>query len=629
MRPVARTCALIGAIRIGAMAKLSEFLLLVAICCIAGCALDPQHARRAAATASAAQDEQIDCSPLRTDACAIDSPYRALVSASQAQSSAAVPLNFVNLLDRGEDSLLLRLHLIRSAQHSIEIQTFIFSEDDAGFLMLDELVKAARRGVKVRIIADQLFSLDDDQLYAALARAHENFELRVYNPTFHKARTPPLEFAAGILCCFWRFNQRMHDKLLLIDDKLGIVGGRNYENRYFDWDDDFDYRDRDVLVVGPVGAAMRASFEAFWKDPHTARLSALRDVARDILSAGIDTPAYVPHAYRNAVRVADLSRRADDSDYVREHFSSLAQRVGRVDYFADAPGKPVPSQPGASRESTRPLEALLREAKHEIDLQTPYLVLSTTAQRLFRDLRKREPRLRILVSTNSLAATDAFYVYALSYKYKKRYMKLGFEIHEFKPFPAEAPSLIANYANLGAAASASAPDKHVPTRARYSSAPLKHRGVRVGLHAKSMVIDDAISVIGSHNFDPRSELHNTESGIIIYDAAFAAQLRAVILLDAAPENAWTIAHRKATSFFGHVNNAIGDVSAALPLFDFWPFRYASSFELKPGCAPLPPGATGFFDCYNDVGDFPEVDLPLKTIYTRIVTAFGAGLVSIM
>ena len=161
-------------------------------------------------------------------------------------------MHYVNLIERGEDSLLLRLHLIRSAQRSIEIQTFIFSEDDAGYLVLDELVKAARRGVKVRVIADQLFSLDDASLYAALTRAHENFEFRVYNPTFHKASTPPLEFAAGVLCCFWRFNQRMHDKMLLVDGTIGIVGGRNYENRYYDWDGEFDYRDRDLVALAQL-----------------------------------------------------------------------------------------------------------------------------------------------------------------------------------------------------------------------------------------------------------------------------------------------------------------------------------------------------------------------------------------
>ncbi|MGH8124019.1 MAG: phospholipase D family protein [Rudaea sp.] len=599
---------------------------LMLLCLASGCALDPLHARRAAATVAAAQDRASDCAAAREDACANPSPYLALAAAAHAQSTPAQPVHYVNLLDRGADALLLRVHLIRSAQHSIAVQTFIFSEDDAGYLILDELVRAARRGVKVQVIADQLFSLEDPHLLAALARAHKNFELRMYNPTFHKARTPPLEFAAGILCCFWRFNQRMHDKLFLIDDTIGIVGGRNYENRYYDWDSEFDYRDRDVLVAGPVGMRMRASFDAFWNDPHTVALSRLRDVATDILAAGIDAPPYATHRYHNPARVAELSRRADDVDFVREHFVDQAQRVGRVDYFADAPGKPAASASTPASKSTQPLAALLREAHREIVLQTPYLVLSSTARRLFLDLRKRQPQLRIFVSTNSLAATDAFYVYALSYKYKKRYMKLGFEIHEFKPFPAEAQTLIAHYAELGAApAAAPAPQR----RAKYARAPLKHRGVRVGLHAKSMVIDGEITVIGSHNFDPRSEIYNTESGIVIYDRAFSERVRAVILEDAAPENAWTIARRPSTGFLGRINNAIADFSAALPIFDFWPFRYASSFELNPDCTALAPGAPGFYECYTDVGDFPEVDLPLKTIYTRIVTAFGAGLISVM
>jgi phosphatidylserine/phosphatidylglycerophosphate/cardiolipin synthase-like enzyme len=596
---------------------------LTLLCLASGCALDPLHARRAGATASAAQDRALACA--QADACAMASPYRTLAATALTESTPALPVHYVNLLDRGEDSLLLRVHLIRSAQRSIAVQTFIFSDDDAGYLILDELVRASRRGVKVQVIADQLFSIEDTHFLAVLARAHANFELRVYNPTFHKARTPPLEFAAGILCCFWRFNQRMHDKLLLIDDAIGIVGGRNYENRYYDWDGEFDYRDRDVLVAGGVGATMRSSFDAFWNDAHTVALSRLRDVATDILAAGIDAPAYAQHTYRFATRVAELIRRADDTDFVQQHFATDALRVGRVDYFADAPGKPAATN-AAARIAMRPLATLLREANDEIVLQTPYLVLSSTAQRLFRDLRKRHPALHVVVSTNSLAATDAFYVYALSYKYKKRYLKLGFEIHEFKPFADEVPALIAHADELRRAAAVTAPPQR---RGKYAQAPLKRAGIRVGLHAKSMVIDNEITVIGSHNFDPRSEVLNTESGIIIRDRAFAAQVRESILRDAAAQNAWTIARRPPTRFLGRINNVIADFSAALPLFDFWPFRYASSFELKPGCAPVRPGAAGFYDCYTDVGDFPEVDLPLKTIYTRIVTAFGAGLVSIM
>lgn len=586
------------------------------------CAIDPLRARRAAATAAVAQDRVVAC--VAADACALDSPYRALAQQAFAESTGAAPVHFVNLLEQGADALTVRVHLIRSAQHSIELQTFIFAEDDAGYLMLDELIKAARRGVSVRVIVDQLFSLDDANLYAALARAHVNFELRVYNPTFHKASTPPLEFAAGILCCFLRVNQRMHNKLLLVDDAIGIAGGRNYEDRYYDWDDAYDYRDRDVLVAGPAARQMRLSFDRFWSHKRSVALSRLRDVAGAILAAGVHAPAYALHSYRDTDRVAATSRRADDADYIRTHFADAAMRVGRVDYFSDDPGKPQQADAPHDNDLGARIMNLVRGAESQIVLQTPYLVLSPTARQVFAKLRRERPGLRVTVSTNSLAATDAFYVYALSHKYKKRYLKLGFEIHEFKPFPAEAADLVADYASLGRDDG----DADAGYQ-RNGRAPLTRGGVRIGLHAKSMVIDEEVTVIGSHNFDPRSDHYNTESGVIIFDRALAAVVRASILRDAAPENAWIIARRWRPGFWNRVNNAFADFSTALPLFDFWPFRYATSFELNEGCRPLPPADPRFYDCHTDVGDFPQVNLPLKTIYTRMVTAFGAGLLSIM
>jgi len=587
-----------------------------------GCAVDPLRARRATATAGAAQDQALTCAG--ADACALDSPYRALAAQALAASSAALPVHFVNLLEHGEDSLLLRLHLIRSARRSIDLQTFIFAEDDAGYLVLDELIAAARRGVRVRVIVDQLFSLDDPQLYAALARAHANFELRVYNPTFHKASTPPLEFAAGILCCFFRFNQRMHNKLLLVDDAVGIAGGRNYEDRYYDWDHEFDYRDRDLLVAGPAAEEMRASFDRFWNYRRTEPLTRLRDVAATILADGLGASAWQRHAYRDPGRVAALLQRAGDAAYVAAHFAAAALRVGRVDYFSDNPGKARESSAPDDKELSRRIIELVRNARAQIVVQTPYLVLSSTAREVFARLRRDRHGVRVIVSTNSLAATDAFYVYALSHKYKKRYLKLGFEIHEFKPFPQEASGLVAGYADLGVV------ERSENGRyERYGRAPLRRSGVRIGVHAKSMVIDDEVTVIGSHNFDPRSDRYNTESGFIVFDRALAAAVRAAIVRDIDPGNAWTVARRPRPGLWNRVNNAVADFSTALPLFDFWPFRYASSFELDPGCSPLPPTDPRFYDCYTDVGDFPEVSLPLKTIYTRMVTAFGAALVSIM
>jgi phosphatidylserine/phosphatidylglycerophosphate/cardiolipin synthase-like enzyme len=598
-------------------------LLLALALLLQACAVDPLHARRAAATAAAAQDHALTCT--QSDACALDTPYRALAQRALADSGAEAPVHYVNLIERGADSLLLRLHLIRSARHSIDLQTFIFARDDAGYLVLDELIKAAQRGVTVRVIVDQLFSLDDPSLYAALARAHVNFELRVYNPTFHNASTPPLEIAAGVLCCFLTVNQRMHNKLLLVDEAFGIAGGRNYEDRYYDWDDAFDYRDRDVLVTGPAAAAqMRESFDRFWNHGQTEPLTRLRDVSGAILADGIAAPHWSAHAYRDAARVAALSQQADDGDWIRAHFVERALRVGRVEYFSDAPGKPDPGAAPHANALGQRIMGLVRDARSQIVLQTPYLVLSPTARAVFDKLHHEHPGLRVIVSTNSLAATDAFYVYALSYKYKKRYLKLGFEIHEFKPFPQEADEVVADYASLGLHGNAGAAGYQ-----RYGRAPLSRSGVRVGLHAKSMVIDDAVTVIGSHNFDPRSDAYNTESGFIIFDRALAAAVKRSILRDAAAENAWTIARRPRAQPWGKINGAIADISTALPLFDIWPFRYASSFELNSSCAPVPPSDPHFQECDSDVGDFPEVDLPLTAIYTRIVTAFGASLISIL
>ena len=589
---------------------------------LSACGLDRQLARKADAVVADTRPSDVDCA--REDRCAIDSPYSALVAQARAASRADAPVHYVNVLERGEDALLLRVHLIRAAHSSIDIQTFIFAEDDAGWLVLDELIAAARRGVKVRVVADQLFSLDDIEWLARIARAHTNLEFRLYNPTFDEAVTQPVEFAAGILCCFSKFNQRMHNKLFLIDGEIGIAGGRNIENRYFDWDQEFDYRDRDMLVLGPQsGAEMQSSFEQFWRDPRSVPLTRLNDVNQRIVddAGAAKAPAEPPDI--DHARIDALRARAADAAYVREHFVDAAVRVARVDYFSDAPDKALKPGDPAALELTQRISDLLAGAREQVVFETPYLVLSARARKVFRELYRRKPRVPVIVSTNSLAATDAFYVYALSYKYKKRYLKrYGFQIHEFKPFPADAAAFVQNYERLAGGGNSG-------RYRRYGQTPLRREGVRLGLHGKSIVIDDRVSVIGSHNFDPRSDNYNTESGFIVYDRTIATQVRAAVLRDAAPQNAWTIAKRQRPKLLQTINNVIATLSTALPVFDLWPFRYATSYDLKPGCQPLPPGDPGFQACYEDVGDFPEVDLPSKTIYTRIVTAFGAGLVDIL
>ena len=408
--------------------------------------------------------------------------------------------------------------------------------------------------------------------------------MRIYNPTFHKAVTQPLEFAASILCCFTRFNQRMHNKLFLVDAEFGIAGGRNYENRYFDWDHEFDYRDRDVLVTGDeAGREMQASFDEFWAYKRAAPLTRLNDVNRAPGRRGRLESLPLPEAERmiDPMRVGALLAHAGNGAEIERRFVAKALRVGHVDYFSDQPNK---QESGADRNQQlgERIASMIAAARSRIVMQTPYLVISKPALRVFRGLRDREQSPEIIVSTNSLAATDAFYVYALSHKWKKRYLKLGFRIYEFKPFPGDADALFADYATLSG-------DGDGAGYQRYGKAPLTSHGVRVGMHAKSIVIDGHLTMIGSHNFDPRSDNYNTESGFIIDDAAVAAAVSSAILRDIEPQNSWTIAKRPRTNLLHRINNAIADFSTVLPLFDFWPFRYATSYELNPGCAPLAAG----------------------------------------
>ena len=625
--------------------------LLVGLALLAGgCAsLSPGQRERALRIAVDARSTEITCE--RADACAEASSLHDLGTRAYAESAPESPRHYALLLDYGQDALLARLNLIRSASREIDLQTYIFDEDDAGHLFLEELLAAARRGVRVRVLIDQLSALRHVDTLAALAGAHVNFELRIYNPVLGRARISYPQYVLAAACCWRRLNQRMHSKLLLVDGIVGITGGRNYQNDYFDWDDSYNFRDRDVLVAGPVTGEMADNFEAFWNARRTRRIAELVDVGHRILRQGV--PALPEVDFALPERARRMARDAADQTLVRERLAADALAVGDVDFIADLPQKHRRSNADEIAVSTFGLRELIASAKTEVLLQTPYLVLSPAAQDLFRELHGRDPRPRVIVSTNSLAATDAFITYALSYKYKRRYLRdFGFEIHEFKPFPQDAPIDLDATGTVGIAWQADGspvfsdgrrPQGTRPLGREYSAlrwsgfsankpVRLQRDGVRFGLHAKSMVIDERIGVVGTHNFDPRGDRYNTESAVVINDPGFARELAASIRRDIEPANSWVVAPRTRTPIFPGLNYSFLKVSEHLPVFDLWPMRYATSYEFTPGpdCPrPLPPTDPHFRQCYTPVGDFPEVNVGFKRLMTRIFTAFGAGLAPIL
>ncbi len=655
------------------------------------------HAR-AEAIAAAARSDVVECT--QADACAKPSPLRELGQRAMAQSMlersaernsehhpkhvdlaaeelraaasdpdsqqrtadaahakfAAGPQHYALILDYGQDAMLARLNLIRGATHSIDLQTYIYDEDDAGHLILDELLAAARRGVKVRLLVDQLSALKRVDTLAALAGVHVNFDMRIYNPVLGRARFSYPMYALATVCCFRRLNQRMHNKLLIVDGLVAITGGRNYQDDYYDWNREYNFRDRDVLIAGPVVGEMTASFAEYWDAPLSKPLTRLSDVGHLLLNQGVPTLLH-PQAEQPR-RLEAIGRDADDDALIRSRLADAAIPVRGVKFIADSPRKHRTADDSGGPPSQR-LRDLIESAQQRVLLQTPYLVLSKPAQKMFGRLQKRDNAPRVVISTNSLAATDAFIPYALSYKYKRRYLRdFKFEIHEFKPFPQDAPIDIEATGTVGVewqsdgsavvldgsrGATRKPREKpELPLSREYSALRysrraanepmrLKRGGVRFGLHAKSLVIDERVGVIGTHNFDPRGENYNTEVALVIEDPVFARALAASIERDTAPENAWMIARRDRPPLFSGLEYSLAKISELLPLFDFWPMRYATSYAFKPGpqcLQPMSPRDPDFRRCYVPVGDFPEVD-PIKRPLTRMFTAFGAGLAPIL
>ena len=635
---------------------------------LAGCAtLSGEQRDEAAGIARAARSTHVDCA--RADACALASPLRALGRQAVAESTPAAPRHYALILDDAPDALLVRIHLIRSAQRSIDLQTYIFDEDDSAQLVLDELQAAAFRGVRVRVLIDQLAALREVDSLAGLAAMHANFELRVYNPVLDRARLPLPMYAVAAACCWRQLNRRMHNKLLLVDGEIGITGGRNYQDDYYDWGAGYNFRDRDLLIAGPVAGDMAGNFEAFWQSRRSVPAEQLGDVARLLHAQGVPPPPHRP--YRKPERVRALLALVDDEALVRERFVDPAMSVQGVQFIADLPVKHRQDRPAAldapahHDAASIGLRTLIAGAQEDVLLQTPYLVLSKPAQRLFRELHRQEDAPRVRISTNSLASTDAFIAYAISHKYKRRYLRdFGFEIHEFKPFPADAPfepgALGADLPVFDEAvppATAPTASKQRPSlrerrlaqrglradpdseagrfRALGSGGMpvrLKQAGMRMGLHAKSMVVDGKVGVVGTHNFDPRGDIYNTESAVVIGDPAFARRLAASIERDMAPGNAWTIGRRDSSPILPGIEFTLARISERMPLFDLWPVKYATSYEFVPGPeCPTPPSPfdPAFRGCHRPVGNSPEVDIGLKWLGVRVFTAFGSGLSPIL
>lgn len=561
-------------------------------------------------------DTTLDCPPSSVDSCSQDSPYRELTAKVFSSNSSK---HFVNVLNHGEEALVARIHLIRSARKTILLQTFTWGNDETSRFLDQELLKAARRGVQVKILVDQYGTMGTGPKLELVAVAHSNLEVKVYNPLLNKAHINKLEMAQAALISIIKANQRMHNKVMVVDNQIAIVGGRNIEDKYFDMDPIYTFKDREVLVVGRVVQDIRRSFLDYWFYEKSIALKDLTDVGHKI--AGITTIEPVRKLLRLPVspKLININQNASSFTYIQKTFSSRAIEVnGQVEFVADTPGKFEKDDDAPSISTLRARTILFQEARESIIIQTPYLCFSKEGLKQLKQLRKRFPDLQIIASSNSLATTDDLSVYSISLQQKKQLIKkVGVQIFEMKPIPGDVRQMIRRYDRL-------ATEKENPDKDSIDSISEQKPETTVGIHGKSFVLDNKIVWVGSHNFDPRSDHLNTEAALVIWDVRVADEVKEDILRDIEPQNSWVVAKREKLPILSFFTGLLETLSRKIPIIDVWPFYYSTNYELKVGGIPVPSDHPDFHEHYKSVGSFPGLNFAPEGILARPIKAF-AGL----
>lgn len=510
--------------------------------------------------------------------------------------------NQLALINDGYDAFILRVHLIRNAEFSIDIQTFILANDACGQYLMNELINAARRGVKVRLLTDHFMSSRDPAWAAYLATAHPNFELKYYRPPTGQVNPSKVALLLHSVLFFQQTNQRMHNKVLIVDGAIGLTGGRNIDNHYYNNSLTYNFVDLDALVLGPVVPLMQDSFDEFWRYRRSVSAEDLGDVI-SVIRREEDLTREV--ALPDTDFFTRVSRDADAFEVIEARFVDTLSPVRRLRFLADKPGKNRWIGFWGGGKATRQLRKTIRGAEEELMMQSPYLILNRLARFQFSKLRRQHPDMDIVVSTNSFAATDNTLAYSANYKLRTAYIQMiGMDIYEYMPYPAELPAYLPNYEELVGAAKAASMD----------------RDPFLCIHAKAFVVDNEIGYVGSYNIDPRSDNLNTEMGLLIEDPSVVAHLREIIAGRTRPENSWIIAEKDLV--LADVNFLLEGLFSLSPV-DLWPIRNTSSFELLPGKTPVPREHPDFYEHYKDVGSFPGADPgSVKQLTTSLYKVFN-------
>ena len=388
----------------------------------------------------------------------------------------------VKLLPYGLDAFSARLALADSAERTLDLQYYIWMPDSAGKLLAEHVLGAADRGVRVRILIDDLGGTAADSVLLTLS-SHTNIEVRIFNPvanrTFRKL---------SMLFHLKRVNRRMHNKSFTADRTVAVVGGRNIAEEYFGLGEEPLFVDFDVIAAGPAVEQIAAMFERFWfgassipiealskkgnpSGDFTAARSALASEARSITNS----PAFQPLL------------RDETAGAIRRHDVSLTW--GPVRLVSDQPEKVGAARTDPSTHLLPQLSSVVKGTTRELVIISPYFVPGPKGLALFQSLRQRG--IRIVVLSNSLASQDVTAVHAGYRRYRKPLLCAGVEMWEMRP------------------------DIEIRTTQRQDGATSNHKQPGSSLHMKTLIFDRQTLFVGSLNLTPRSASLNTELGLII------------------------------------------------------------------------------------------------------------------
>lgn len=431
-----------------------------------------------------------------------------------------------NLLIDPIDAIAARLMLIEKAQKSLDLQYYIWHNDKVGALALEGLLRAADRGVRVRLLLDDNSTKDLDASLLALNQ-HPNVEVRLFNPfVYRKWRV------LNYLLDFSRNNHRMHNKTFIADTQVALVGGRNISNQYYDAGESFQFSDIDVMMVGQVVPEVAKSFDNYWNYPMAYPVNQMITASNqplDLKQLRFQLAHY--KATSDAQNYLDLTR--EQADFANWLSGEEKMQWVPAHLVQDSPDK-INKDAKRSEHLTFQLQNLVGKPQKQLDIISAYFVPADTGTEALINLKRHGVRVRVL--TNSFAANDVAVVHAFYAKHRKELLENGIELYEFLP---QSPTTATTRRNAATKQPGAVANDTPSTGIGDSS--------DASLHAKMMVFDHQQAFIGSFNFDPRSANLNTEIGVILDSPALATQVAKD--LDSAIMN---IAYRVRLNEKGHI-----------------------------------------------------------------------------